>query len=436
LQINFIRALSVFVQCLIILYIKCQKHRVVIIFLFICTGCFLYSTYDKPKNIESSLTHIFDTNTSIYIPYSKVKYQPHKLILLWTDLFDNLYWHQDSFFNSSTIISCSSTHQCQFTRDRQKLSQASLTAFHLYDTNRYELPERESSKSNNQSWIFITGESPVNFYYQNPSFYPYILDNYFDRSISYKYDSPFSLFSPILKSRFYTDEIQHERQLNLNSLKSKKKAIAWIVSNCITFSQREKYVEELRKFIPIDIYGKCGKPCSKKNDHQCEIDLNEYYFYLSFENSRCNSYITEKFWNIISNNTHRLVPIVMGAEENDYKRLAPTQSYIHVNRYKTPADLAEYLNYLINNPEKYLMYLQWREHTEIEIVNPRRWISLLCPLCQMAYETRLPSFPRMNFSSWYNPKIECHHDDVKIFMQCKQANLRDWMSWIHNSKCP
>jgi hypothetical protein len=430
------------------IYRKYQMRplRFAIIFLIIFIIWFLYTTYDKPEDqyIEPSLTHMFDTNTSSYLPLSKVKQQSHRIVLLWTDLFDNVYWHQELFFNLSTLISCSSMYQCQFTRDRRKLSQASVVAFHLYDINRHHLPERIPLKNNNQSWIFVTGESPINFYYQNPSFFPYMLDNYFDRSISYKYDSPFTIFSPIVKSRTlskkalnlsspYTDEIQREQQLNNNSLKYKKKPIAWIVSNCVTFSQREKYVEELKKFIQIDIYGKCGTSCIKDGNRQCKINLHEYYFYLSFENSRCNSYITEKFWNIISDNTHRLVPIVMGAPENNYELLAPKQSFIHVNKYKTPEDLAKYLNYLMNNPEKYLEYLQWRESTEIESIRSARWENLLCPLCQMAYET---SSARLNFSSWYNTKTECHRDDVKMFTQCKQTNLRVWMSWTHNVICP
>jgi hypothetical protein len=329
-------------------------------------------------------------------------------------------------------------YQCQFTRDKRKLSQASAVAFHLYDINRYQLPERIRLKNDNQSWIFITGESPINFYYQNPSFFPYILNNYFDRSISYKYDSPFSVFSPIVKPRnLSSNATQYERQLNIKSLKSKKKPIAWIVSNCKTFSQREEYIKELNKYIQIDIYGKCGVSCLEdQNNRQCKINLTEYYFYLSFENSRCKSYITEKFWNIISDNTHRLVPIVMGALENDYKRIAPKQSYIHIDQYKTPENLAKYLNYLIDNPEKYLRYLQWREHSEIEFINPGGWMNFLCPLCQMSYEIRSSSHTRLNFSSWYNPEIECHHDDVKIFKQCKQATLNLWMSWIHKIKCP
>jgi len=441
---NFIGLLFLFAQCLTIIYRKYQIHRLrfITIFIFSFTLCFLYTIYDKSRNGEDSYiksfpTHIFYTDTSINIPLSKVKDQFHHLVLIWTDLFDDFYWNQQAFFNLSTIISCSPMYQCQFTRDKRKLSQASVVAFHLYDIKRYQLPERIPSKTGNQSWIFITGESPINFYYQNPSFVPYMLDNYFDRSISYKYDSPFSVFSPIVKPRnLSSDEINRERQLNINSLKLKKKPIAWMVSNCITFSQREKYVKELNKFIQIDIYGKCGTPCSNENNRQCQIDLNEYYFYLSFENSRCKSYITEKFWNIISDNTHRLVPIVMGALENDYERIAPKNSYIHVNQYKTPEDLAKYLNYLINNPKEYLIYHQWREHTGIDVSSPRRWMNLLCPLCQMAYETRLSTDTRLNFSSWYNPKTECHHDDVKIFTQCKQATLSLWMSWTHNIKCP
>jgi hypothetical protein len=453
-QIQLIRLLASFMQYFIFIYKKYQIRYVrgIIIFSLGLTIYFLYNTYDKPEydhsnNIEPFSMQIFDTNKSIYIPLSKVNYQSPHLVLLWTDLFDNIYWHQKSFFNTSTIVSCSAIHQCQFTRDKRKLSQSSLVAFHLYDINRHQLPERKKSKNDNQNWIFITGESPINFYYQNPSFSSYMLDNYFDRSISYKYDSPFAIFSPTIKSRIsskenfnssylYKEITQREQQLNIDSLKYKKKAIVWIVSNCNTFSQREKYVEELKKFISIDIYGKCGTPCSQANNRQCNIDLRDYYFYLSFENSRCNSYITEKFWNIITNNTHRLVPIVMGARENDYARTAPKQSYIHVDMYKTPEDLAKHLNHLINKTEEYLKYLQWREDTQIEVITRGRWMNFLCPLCEMAYESPQLSQTRLNFSSWYNPKTECHHNDVKIFTQCKQATLNVWMSWAHNIKCP
>ena len=223
---------------------------------------------------------------------SIVNNQSYRLILLWTNLFNDVYWHQESFFNLSKIISCSSMHRCQFTRNKSKLSEASVVAFHLYDLKRYQLPERIYSKNDNQSWIFITGESPINFYYQNPSFYPHILDHHFDQSISYDYNSQFLIFSRIVKLRslsyqqsqlssLLTVERQREQQLNLNSLKYKKKPIVWIASNCITFSRRENYVQQLKEFIQIDIYGTCGISCSNNINRTCEINLHEYYFYLA-----------------------------------------------------------------------------------------------------------------------------------------------------------
>ena len=40
---------------------------------------------------------------------------------------------------------------------------------------------------------------------------------------------------------------------------TKKKPVAWFVSNCFTRSNRNKLVAEIQKFIDVDIYGNCGK---------------------------------------------------------------------------------------------------------------------------------------------------------------------------------
>ena len=41
-------------------------------------------------------------------------------------------------------------------------------------------------------------------------------------------------------------------------LEKKTKFAAQLVSNCKTFSQREKYVQLLKRYIDIDVYGSCG----------------------------------------------------------------------------------------------------------------------------------------------------------------------------------
>ena len=54
----------------------------------------------------------------------------------------------------------------------------------------------------------------------------------------------------------------------------------------------------MKNWIPIDRYGKCtaGGDC----DNTCFKNLGtKYKFYLSFENSLCKDYVTEKLWRIL-----------------------------------------------------------------------------------------------------------------------------------------
>lgn len=48
----------------------------------------------------------------------------------------------------------------------------------------------------------------------------------------------------------------------------------------------------------------------------------------------------------------------MGASEEEYRRAAPQHSFIHVNQFKGPKELAEYLHELDQNDEKYNEYFQ------------------------------------------------------------------------------
>ena len=83
----------------------------------------------------------------------------------------------------------------------------------------------------------------------------------------------------------------------------------------------------------VDIFGSCGKKsCPKNSAKECFKMLQiEYRFYLAFENSNCKEYITEKFYyNGLGND---VIPIVMGARPQDYKRLAPFNSFIILSMF-------------------------------------------------------------------------------------------------------
>ena len=72
-----------------------------------------------------------------------------------------------------------------------------------------------------------------------------------------------------------------------HSFENKTKSIAWFVSDCQTPSNREKYVKILKKYIDVDIYGRCGHfQCLPRNKPKCgQMIAEKYKFYLSFENS-------------------------------------------------------------------------------------------------------------------------------------------------------
>ena len=105
--------------------------------------------------------------------------------------------------------------------------------------------------------------------------------------------------------------------------------------------QREDYVELLKKHVPVNVFGACGNlPCARVDNHnseECDQMLeNDYKFYLSFENSFCSGYVTEKFYKPMSLD---IVPVVMGGA--DYKKKAPHKSFIDVLDLKSPRKLAE-----------------------------------------------------------------------------------------------
>ena len=148
---------------------------------------------------------------------------------------------------------------------------------------------------------------------------------------------------------------------------SRPKLVAWFVSNCQTPSRREHYVRELQKHIDVDVYGRCGQlSCNKSKRNSCHDMLDKTYkFYLSFENSLCVDYLTEKVWDILKLN---IVPVVLGGA--DYKEILPPNSYIDVRDIKSPKNLADYLHILDSNDQLYRQYFEWKRRFQIRTLSP------------------------------------------------------------------
>ena len=89
----------------------------------------------------------------------------------------------------------------------------------------------------------------------------------------------------------------------------KKKLMVWFVSNCKTASKREFFLDELKKYIPVDIFGKCGKQkaCEHQHHKNCvNVSVEEYKFYFAAENTICKEYFTGKYISTLSGYVTRL----------------------------------------------------------------------------------------------------------------------------------
>nr|XP_054930226.1 glycoprotein 3-alpha-L-fucosyltransferase A-like [Dermacentor andersoni] len=196
----------------------------------------------------------------------------------------------------------------------------------------------------------------------------------------------FVLFDPLVKTI----------KRNFDYSQNKSKMIAWFVSNCAASNRRLDYAHQLQKHIEVDIYGLCGTlDCPRSENERCYQMLdNDYYFYLSFENANCKDYITEKFFNALR---HNVVPVVMGASREEYLAAAPYHSYIHVDDFASPKELAEYLHLLSRNRTLYNQYFEWKGTGEF--VNTYFW----CRLCAMLHAPPAPAKRRtQSVHEWWH----------------------------------
>ncbi|XP_046595687.1 alpha-(1,3)-fucosyltransferase C-like isoform X2 [Neodiprion lecontei] len=182
------------------------------------------------------------------------------------------------------------------------------------------------------------------------------------------------------------------------TFEGKMKPIAWLVSNCDTPGKRERYVNELRKYVQVDVIGKCSKvsdhspKCPRSKDCFAEFIEKDYFFYLSFENSLCTDYVTEKFFNAFS---YHIIPVVYGGA--NYSRFAPPRSYIDALDFESPKELAEFLTSLSKDREEYLSYFWWKKF--YEVASPNHWT--LCNICRLLNEPEGKSKTYSGISSWY-----------------------------------
>ena len=192
----------------------------------------------------------------------------------------------------------------------------------------------------------------------------------------------------------------HDRKINpqstrkvshfLSQVQQKSFMFANAISpNCLYFAQnpqRETVFRaaliKLNSTLRIDTYGECGSlELPKPKDHSSYLHsyqtiAKDYKFYLSLENSLCQEYVTEKFFNAMDSG---MIPVVNGGlSKEDYRSIAPPHSYIHVDDYDTPKDLVEELVAIAKNDTLYQSYFWWKDHFTLSQEVERESQCMLC----------------------------------------------------------
>ncbi|RUS91521.1 hypothetical protein EGW08_000742 [Elysia chlorotica] len=249
-----------------------------------------------------------------------------------------------------------------------------------------------------QIWVMFSVEAPSRKNDHSQLDYEG-LKGQFNLTMTYRLDSDI----PYPYGRLQMRDVPDTR--DLDKVYSRKRfQVAWLVSHCTTSSKREDYVQRLQAAgLEVHIYGSCGNyschdggtnadPSSFAPDSICLPHISKnYFFYLSFENSLCKDYMTEKIFKIYD--SVDLIPIVMGGA--DYNRYLPARTFVNTADFVSPADLARYVQRLAGDKRRYLGML--REKNKWQRLDRPPWY------CSLGEKLATGLTPRVqpDVRSWY-----------------------------------
>nr|XP_046230266.1 alpha-(1,3)-fucosyltransferase 7 isoform X2 [Scatophagus argus]XP_046230267.1 alpha-(1,3)-fucosyltransferase 7 isoform X2 [Scatophagus argus] len=271
---------------------------------------------------------------------------------------------------------------CRVVDQRSLFPSADVVVFHnkeLVQGNQ-KLP-LDLPRPHGQRWAWMSLEGPVS----NGNLQQFA--NIFNLTITYRRDADITV--P------YGELLPKEEHLVEDVPLNKSFLVCWVVSNYRRQHKRSQVYRELRARIPVKVYGHWTK--TRLNSRALLPTISHCYFYLAFENSIAKDYITEKLWR----NAYQggAVPVALGPSLGDYKAVAPPNSFIHVDEFASVKDLANYLQQLAQDKERYSEYFTWKRQWKVKLYTD--WRERLCKIC-----TQYNSLPQQkvysDLEAWVN----------------------------------
>nr|XP_028591840.1 alpha-(1,3)-fucosyltransferase 11 isoform X1 [Podarcis muralis] len=282
-------------------------------------------------------------------------------ILLWWS--GGLFPH---FPGSTARLECGGGGgSCLATKERRARLRRRTRALLFYGTD-FRAYEAPLPRPPHQAWALLHEESPMNNYLLSHAAGARL----FNYTATFRRESGYPLSLQWLPG---LDYLRRPPALGLAEKESARRreglaAVLYIQSHCDVPSDRDRYVRELAKHLQVDSYGAClnnrelpsarlkDTSTATTEDSEFMALISKYKFHLAMENAICRDYMTEKLWRPMHVGA---VPIYRGSPSvRDW--MPDNHSIILIDDFESPKELAEYINFLDRNPEKYLEYLKYK----------------------------------------------------------------------------
>lgn len=367
-----------------------RYQRLFVVIIIFSMILFLWDNWITVE-IQNNLHSFVSTNDSKTMLPGKYKRMKPK-ILLWTTFFGKMKWYEEN----KNIFSDFCHLDCTLTINRSELETSDAIVFHLHDITwdghvlnifGYPFP---TYRRPDQVWVLHNLE-PITIVLGSYSAW----QGLFNWTWSYSRGS--DIFSPYGEmSRLTAEEIAELNSpekvtsaLNYDYFGDKNKSHGvTMISNCDDEARRYRVIEKIRKYIDIDVYGRCGEPCP--GDYGSCLDvLKPYQFYFALENSDCRDYVSEKYWRVLSSGQ---IPVVAWKFSMD--GLVIPNSYINVYDFRDLDTAGAYIKRVSENRTLYNSYFSWKRTHKIDYHNP------YCSICEKLKDTSFPSQVYHDMFGW------------------------------------
>lgn len=169
------------------------------------------------------------------------------------------------------------------------------------------------------------------------------------------------------------------------------KGASFIANNCDSDNRREEVVLGLLNTrLRIDSLSGCHHntepPFGMTMENKTAV-LQQYLFYLAFENQNAQDYITEKLWGALAAGT---LPVYLGAP--NIKEHIPAKSVVIADDFSSTEELGEFLVKLSQDRTLYESYHAWR-YKPIDPFFQQKYqftkTHSTCRICKWAYSKKL-----------------------------------------------